>query len=286
MSNSPYNDKLNEPIESSLLQRSPLMSQENLRNNISPYHERSRLNSSYLKSNNSSINILNRNILSINNSNFDNLKKVKSQSTIYQVDKNDNNYLDPVSNYSFRNNEIKENQKRNIINSLEWFNIIKNKIFSVDINTNIKKGKNISRNKFYEEKNRLIISPKKILNNNNKNDDNKVITSYQYINKNKNDNNSRYVNGYDYKLNSALSMDNIFSCKRFKKDSEELNKKRFDINDYLNKKEKIDYWKNIKLRKNKSLDTSLDENLKEKPKKLKSKYLYFQNYKNWWKIDP
>ena len=123
-------------------------------------------------------------------------------------------------------------------------------------------------------------------NNNNKSDDeDKVINSYQYLN-----NNIIKNNGIDYKFNSAGSMDNIFNCQRFKIDSEQLNNKKMNIRDYFNKKENIDYWKKIRLKKNKSLDmSSLDENLNEvSPEKLKS--IFFNNaavyHKNWWKIDP
>ena len=241
-----------------------------------------------IRKNNSSINILNRNILSINNSNFDHLKKVKIQSTLSQLDKNENNYLNPISSYSFKNEEIKENQKKNVINSLQWLNIIKNKLFSVDINSKIQKGKNISRKIFYDQKKKIIISPNKILNisyNNNKSDDeDKVISSYQYKDKKLINN-----NGIDYKFNSAGSMDNIFNCQRFKIDSEQLNNKKMNIRDYFNnKKENIDYWKKIRLKKNKSLDKSFDEDLNVvSPEKLKS--IFFNNaaiyHKNWWEID-
>ena len=245
-------------------------------------------NSSGLKKNNSAINILNRNLLSINNSNFDHLKKVKIQSTLSQLDKNENNYLNPISSYSFKNEDIEENQKKNVINSLQWLNIIKNKLFSIDINSKVRKGKNISRNIFYDEKKKIIISPNKILNNNNNNksdDESKVINSYQYINKDIINN-----NGIDYKFNSAGSMDNIFNCQRFKIDSEQLNNKKMNFKDYFNnKKENIDYWKKMRLKKNKSLDVSFDENLNEvSPEKLKS--VFFNNdavyHKNWWEIDP
>ena len=241
--------------------------------------------SRYIKPNNSSINLLNRNLLSINNSHFDHLKKVKSQATIFQLDKNDNNYLDPLAIYSYKNNEIKENQKRNNINSLEWLNIVKHKIFSVDVNSKIKSGKNISRNEFYEEKNKNIKILKNYKLDNKNKKENKIINSYQFMNI------SKINEGSDYKFNTKLSMDNIFNCKRFKKDSEELNKKKMNIDEFINrdKNENIDHWKKIKLKKNKSMNSSLDE---ESIKNLKSNYLYFDKdlkinlrNKNWWKIN-
>lgn len=285
MSNISQNNILNNKFDYPSSQQKQIINKNNLKNKDSSLYEKMQLIPSYMKRSNSSLNILNRNLLSVNNSNFDHLKKVKNQSTIFQLDKNENNYLHPLSNYSFNKDKIKEDQKRNIINSLEWLNIIKNKIFTMDINTKIKKGQNITKSQFYEEKNKSIISPNKILNNNiiNDNNNNNVIKPYQFKNYM---NNKRYDNGIDYKYNSAISMDNIFNCKRFKKDSEEITKRNIDIKDYLNKKEKIDYWKQIKLKKEKSLDNIDDEHLKEKSQKLRSNSLYFdQNHKNWWKID-
>ena len=260
-------------------------------NKINKIDNISKPTSTGMRKNNSPINILNRNILSINNSNFDHLKKVKIQSTLSQLDKNENNYLNPISSYSFKNEDIEENKKRNVINSLPWLNIIKNKLFAIDINSKVKKGRNISRNIFDDEKKKIIISPNKILNNsnnsnnNNKSDDeDKAINSYKYINKNIIKN-----SGIDYKFNSAGSMDNIFNCQRFKIDSEPLNNKKMNFKDYFNNKKEIDYWKKIRLKKNKSLDISFDENLNEvSPEKLKS--MFFNNaaiyHRNWWKIDP
>ena len=260
-------------------------------NKINKIDNISKPTSTGMRKNNSAINILNRNILSINNSNFDHLKKVKIQSTLSQLDKNENNYLNPISSYSFKNEDIEENKKRNVINSLPWLNIIKNKLFAIDINSKVKKGRNISRNIFDDEKKKIIISPNKILNNshnsnnNNKSDDeDKAINSYKYINKNIIKN-----SGIDYKFNSAGSMDNIFNCQRFKIDSETLNNKKMNFKDYFNNKKEIDYWKKKKKKKNKSLDISFDENLNEvSPEKLKS--MFFNNaaiyHRNWWKIDP
>ena len=291
MSNSPKNDDINNNLYKD--NESLKVQKENFQSNNMTYYNNSRISSPDLLKNNSSLSLLNRNMLSINNSHFDHLKRVKSQSTLYQLDSKGNNYLKPISNYSYINNEMKEKQKRNSINSLEWLSIIKHKLFSIDINTRVKKGENISRNQFYEQKNKIIIAPNKLLktpNEDNKgnkeNKDNKVITSYQHINTNKTNN-----NGFDHKFNSSASMDNIFNSKRFKIDSEGLNKKMMNIKEFLNnKKESNDYWKNIKLQKNKILDTSFDSH---KSQRLKDNFLYFdKNHqfqvrpKNWWKIDP
>jgi hypothetical protein len=284
MSNSPHKDKLNEPFESSLLQRSPLISQENLRNNISPYHERSRLNSSYLKSNNSSINILNRNILSINNSNFDNLKKVKDTKTIFDNNKEGNNYLNPISIYKIREEENKEASKRNNINSLQWLNLVKNKLFSFDLNSKVKKGKNISRNTFYELKNKTIISPRKIIDDSSKRNSNSYNNSSEFKNKN------NLSEGLDYNYNTNYSIDNFFSCKRFKKDNDKLNK----LVEYTSRPyQDYDYWKKLKIQKSNSTDELFNKDTKKfDEKKLKSNMLFFdKNHKNivrdrnWWIID-
>lgn len=64
-----------------------------------------------------------------------------------------------------------------------------------------------------------------------------------------------------------------------------------NIDEFINrdKNENIDHWKKIKLKKNKSMNSSLDE---ESIKNLKSNYLYFDKdlkinlrNKNWWKIN-
>ena len=287
MSNLPKNNNINNTLykDNELLK----VKNEIFQNNNTADYNNSKISSRNLIKNNSSLTILNRNMLSINNSHFDHLKKVKNLSTLYDLDPKGNNYLQPLSNYSYINNEMKEKQKRNNINSLEWLSIIKQKLFSIDINNRLKKGKNISRNQFYEQKNKIIISPNKLLKNYNNvenNKENKVITSYEYINGNK-----ANTLGIDHKFNSSASMDNIFNNKRFKIDSERLNNTKMNINEFLiNRKDSDnDYWKKIKLQKNKALDTSFDSNLSQK---LKNKFLYFDKNnqiqirpKNWWKID-
>ena len=202
----------NKSIESSKTEPEKIKSIQNLKKNSHTFYNIYKSSSSEcINKKFPTINLLNRNLLSINNSNFDYLKKVKSQSTIYQVEKNENNYLNPLSDYSFINNEMKENQKRNNINSLAWLNIIKNKLFSIDINSKVKKGKNISRNQFYEQKNKITLSPRETKDNslekNNKNN-----TSAQLENKN------NLSLGIDYDYNNSIgSIDNILTCKRFKK---------------------------------------------------------------------
>lgn len=238
------------------------------------------LSSPCFRTNNSSHNLFERNLLSVNNSNFENLKKVKKMDSLTQLNNNENNYLNPLLTYKIRNEENKECQKKNNINSLEWLNIIKNKLFSIDINSRIKKGKNISKNQFYEQRNKKILTPNNSLEFNNQNN-----SSYELENKN------NLSDGYDYKYNTYGSVENLFSCNRFNKDNEKLNiSKKINI-----KPEKyIDYWKKLKIEKSKSTNALIHKDFKKSDQKvLKSNFWYFdKNYKNilrhknWWNLNP
>ena len=101
-----------------------------------------------LNYNNSSHELFNRNLLSVNNSYIDKYKEIKPKPPIDIYLKKGNNYLEPLNSMTIRNNQIIESQKLNNINSLEWFHIIKKKVYIVDQNSKIKKGNNITRNKF------------------------------------------------------------------------------------------------------------------------------------------
>ena len=256
----------------------------NSNKNSSTFYNSSSLSSPRLRVNNSSHSLFDRNLLSVNNSFFENLKQVKNNTSLNYLNKNENNYLNPLLVYKIRINEKKENQKRNNINSLEWLNIIKNKLFSIDINSKIQNGKNISRNQFYEQKNKLI--PKTIKDNSMDNDNlNHNNTSYQFENKN------NLSDGYDHNFTPNGSIENILSCKRFKKENEKLNKLRKIIrkDDIYN-----DYWKKLRIEKSRSTDELISKDFKKyDEKKLKSNVLYFdknyQNFirhRNWWKINP
>ena len=256
---------------------------KNIYNNLSNFDNSSSLSSPRLRAYNSSHNLFDRNLLSVNNSYFDQLKQVKKIATLDQLNKNENSYVNPLLIYKIRKEENKENQKRNNINSLEWLNIIKSKLFSIDIKSRIKNGTNISRNQFYEQKNKIILSPKKSKENNiNQNN-----TSYQFENK------SKLSDGIDYNYNTNTngSFENIFGSRRFKKDNEKLN----SLKKIYLKQEKIsDYWKKLKIEKSHSTDELISKDFKKNDQKqLKSNFLYFdKNYtdiirhKNWWKIDP
>ncbi len=269
---------------------------KNTYKNISTFCDMTPMPPPILKPNRSSHELFDRNLLSINNSLFDNSKKVKNIVSLDKLNRNENNYLDPLLSIHNRNEDNKENQKKNNINSLEWLNLIKSKLFTIDINSEIKRGKNISRNIFYELKDKMVISPnlmkgnKSFDNNNNNNinnNDNKTIQS-----ENKNATNNTTTNtinnkseGLDYNYNNNKSVEKIFGCKRFKKDNEKLNK----IN--IIKPEKYsDYWKKIKL--GKSYSTEDITNKKHEIKLLKPNALYFDKttknilrHKNWWIIN-
>ena len=254
--------------------------------NASTFYNSSSLSSPRLRVNVKSNNLFERNLLSINNSYFEHLKKIKNSSPVNKLNADENNYLNPLLILKKREDEKIECQKRNNINSLEWLNIIKNKFFSVDIKSKIKLGANVSRNQFYEEKNKIILTPRKIQNNSvdyfsqNK-------TSYKFENKN---NNNSY-DGYDYNYNTSVSFENILDYKRFKKDNGKLNKLR---KDNLKPEKFTDYWKKLKIEKSLSTDALINKDFKKSDEKiLKSNFLYFdKNYKdnlrnkNWWKFEP
>ena len=242
------------------------------------------LTSCRFRTNNSSHDLFNRNILSVNNSNFDNLKKVKDTKTIFDINKEVNNYLNPVTIYKIREEENKEASKRNNINSLQWLNLVKNKLFSFDLNSKVKKGRNISRNAFYELKSKTIISPRKIIDDGNERNSNGYNKSSEFKNKN------NLSEGLDYNYNTNYSIDNFFGYKRFKKDNDKLNKLvEYNSRPYQD----YDYWKKLKIQKSNSTDELINRDSKKFDEKiLKSNILFFdKNHKNivrnrnWWIID-
>lgn len=249
----------------------------NSNSSSSIFYNTSSLSSPRFRVNNSSHGLFDRNILSTNTSFFDNLKQVKNNASLTQLNRNEINYLNPLLIYKIRKEEKKEGQKRNNINSLEWLNIIKNKLYSIDVNSRIKNGQNISRNQFYEQKKRMFLTPRMI--DKSIEYDNSNNSSYQIDNKN----NLSDGFDYDYNTNQNGSYENIFNCKRFKKENEKLNKLR-----KINIREKYsDYWKKLRIEKSHSTDALIKKdfkNLEEKP--LKFNKLNYNPIKNWWKIEP
>ena len=236
-------------------------------NNYSHNNKNSGLTYNY-----SSHELFNRNILSVNNPYFDKYKEVKPKMILStSVNKYENNYLDPLGSFKIRNEQNKENQKHNNINSLEWFHLIKNKVYIIDQNSKIKKGNNISLNKFYQEKGVKL--------------------------ENKNENSLKGMDISDENNNNINKINNIFNVKRYKQGNENLSNKK-DI--FVKEKEikqiesENNNWKKLRIEKNKEGFTTIDnkdrKNFNEK--KLKSNFLYFDKnqkniirHKNWWKID-
>ena len=220
-----------------------------------------------LNYNRSSHELFDRNILSVNNPYFDRFKEVKPKQKIPIPIKDENNYLNPLKSLQIRNEQNFEGQQHNNINSLEWFHLIKNKIYIVDHPSRIKKGNNISLNEFYQEKG---------------------------FPKTEKSNNSR--RGYDTNIGKSKSISYYFNIKRFKNDNEFLlNQKQ----PFQTEKENVqidnenNYWK--KLRIEMQLKNNTDNNDIKNPneKKLKNNLYYFDKnntniirHKNWWIIDP
>ena len=220
-----------------------------------------------LNYNRSSHELFDRNILSVNNPYFDRFKEVKPKQKIPIPIKDENNYLNPLKSLQIRNEQNFEGQQHNNINSLEWFHLIKNKIYIVDHPSRIKKGNNISLNEFYQEKG---------------------------FPKTEKSNNSR--RGYDTNIGKSKSISYYFNIKRFKKDNEFLiNQKQ----PFQTEKENVqidnenNYWR--KLRIERELKNNTDNNDMKNPneKKLKNNLYYFDKnntniirHKNWWIIDP
>lgn len=96
--------------------------------------------------------LLQRNLFSINNSKYNELRKSKRPSLICDQDIRNNNYLAPLDAYkSFQNYSI----PKNVINT-GTYNLAKEKLFAKDINSSLRKGSCISEKDFRESKNFLI----------------------------------------------------------------------------------------------------------------------------------
>ena len=247
----PSNIKDYHPIEFySLGKINPNINTKNLFNNNS-------LKKCGLNYNHSSHELFDRNILSVNNSYFDKYKEVKPRMNLCVSVKNENNYLDPVLTSKIRNDFNHEMQKQNNINSLEWFHVIRNRVYIIDQNSKIKKGNNISTKEFYQEKGNNL---------------------EQKSNK----------RGLDC-FNKGNSLNSIFNIKRYKEGNEQLINKK----EHFPKEKEItqiesdnNYWKKLRIENN------IYDNKKINEKKLKENCLYFDKnhkniirHKNWWKID-
>ena len=228
---------------------------------------------SRLNYNNSSHELFNRNLLSVNNSYIDKYKEIKPKPPIDIYLKKGNNYLEPLNSMTIRNNQIIESQKLNNINSLEWFHIIKKKVYIVDQNSKIKKGNNITRNKFYEEK------------------------GMSQAEKNDNNNNTKGNDVYIGSCNNILGIKRIFNPRRFKKGNEYLSSQKdlFKTEREIKQIESDNnYWKKLRIQHSSEGNSTISSDIKKyDEKKLKAKFMYFDKnqkgiirHKNWWKIDP
>ena len=219
------------------------------------------LNKGVLNYNHSSHELFDRNLLSVNNSYFDKYKEVKPRINLCFSVKDENNYLDPLLSSNIRKDYNHEAQKQNNINNLEWFHIIKNKVYIVDEqNSKIKKGNNLSTKEFYKEKGNNISEK----------------------------NNTNGIDCY----NQGNSIKNIFNVKRYKQGNEILINKK----EHFPKEKEItqidsdnNYWKKLRIESN---NYGNNGNKRINEKKLKENFLYFDKnhkniirHKNWWKID-
>ena len=99
-------------------------------------------------------NLLIRNYLSVNNSSFDKLKSTipKKISTVFHQIQNENNYIEPF--HSYRNEHRYDIPDYGINHGM--YALMKNKLYSKDSNSNIYKGKEISKNDFIDLKKQLM----------------------------------------------------------------------------------------------------------------------------------
>ena len=95
-----------------------------------------------------SSNIIERNVLSINTKKFNQMYIYKNFSSLYQQNVTENNYLKPVKTYKTTE---KYNLPKNTTN-FEIYKIMKEKYFSQDIQSTVKKGKPLNKTEFIKEK--------------------------------------------------------------------------------------------------------------------------------------
>ena len=100
----------------------------------------------------SSNDMIKRNIFSIHNSYFDELRKKKDNSIINKQITEENDYLNPIKIYKSIH---KYNVDNNCINQ-ETYNLAKKKMYSKDILSNIKRGLFITKKDFIEQKNKAL----------------------------------------------------------------------------------------------------------------------------------
>lgn len=158
--------------------------------------------------------ILQRNVLSIRNSKFDDLKdSYKKISVINNQSIPENNYLQPITAF---NTFQKYNLKPYLTNH-ETFNITKEKLFASDLYSTVRAGKRVTRNEFVELKNKLIG-----INNNNNFGTNNNFTRYHA-------NSTKQLEDKNFMKNQNKSYD----CYRSRKElSKEISKEISKDNDF------------------------------------------------------
>ena len=99
-------------------------------------------------------NLINRNYLSVNNRNFDNLqcKFPKKLSTILHQTFEENNYLEPLKSFRYEH----KNDVPDYAMNKEMYNITKKKLFNNEVKSNIRLGKPISRIDYLNRKKKLL----------------------------------------------------------------------------------------------------------------------------------
>lgn len=199
-------------------------------------------------------NLLKRNYFSINNRNFDDLKNIypKKQATIYEQNINENNYLTPFNVFnSFQRYDLPSN----VVNQ-ETYNIAKEKLYSKDIFSTIRKGKNLSKIDYFAQKQNLI-----------------------------GNNNKQIITQNDKPINS----DNIKELKRYNSSINIKENERDMKNDIINK----ELIESKKLKHSSSTKAFIPKNPKDFTKEvLKNNINHFdKNYthivrdRDWWKVN-
>ena len=99
-------------------------------------------------------NLLIRNYLSVNNNLFQNIseKNIKKIKTIFHHNFDENNYLEPYKSFKIEHKSDIPDFARN----QEMYNIIKKKLYAKQHISNIISGKELSKQEFLNEKNKLI----------------------------------------------------------------------------------------------------------------------------------
>lgn len=200
-------------------------------------------------------NLLKRNYFSINNRLFDDLKNAnpKKQATIYGQNINENNYLTPFNVFnSFQRYDL----PNNVVNQ-ETYNLAKEKLFAKDIFSPIKKGKYLSRNDYFTQKQNLIGN----------NNDKQFLTP-----------NNKPING-----------DNIKELKRYNSSINIKENERDMKNDIINKEligsKKLIHSSSTKAFIPKNPKDFTKEVLKNTITHFDKNYTHIVRDRNWWKVN-